>query len=74
MNICDMKAGEVATVERVALSDGVRERLRYLNVTAGAPVVLLKTSFFKKTFFIQARSAKIAVGREVAEGIHICRK
>ena len=41
MNICDMKAGEVATVERVALSDGVRERLRYLNVTAGAPVVLL---------------------------------
>lgn len=74
MNICDMKAGEEATVERVELADGVRERLRYLNVTAGAPVVLLKISFFKKTFFIQARSAKIAVGREVAEGIRICRK
>ncbi len=66
MNVCDMKA--------VVLSDGVRERLRYLNVTAGAPLVLLKVSFFKKTYLIQARSAKLAIGREVAEGIKICRK
>ena len=69
MNVCDMKAGEEAVIKEV-----VRERLRYLNVTAGAPLVLLKVSFFKKTYLIQARSAKLAIGREVAEGIKICRK
>lgn len=74
MNVCDMKAGEEAVIERVELTEGVRERLRYLNVTAGAPLVLLKVSFFKKTYMIQAQSAKIAVGREVAEGIIVCRR
>ena len=74
MNVCDMKAGEEAVVEKVELTEGVRERLRYLNVTAGAPLVLLKVSFFKKTYLIQARSAKIAIGREVAEGIRVCKK
>ncbi|MBD5636575.1 MAG: ferrous iron transport protein A [Clostridia bacterium] len=74
MNVCDMKAGEEALVEEIALSDEVKERFRYLNVTAGAPLTLLKVSFFKKTYLIQARSAKIAIGREVAEGIKVCRK
>ena len=74
MNVCDMKAGEEAVIKEVVLSDGGRERLRYLNVTAGAPLVLLKVSFFKKTYLIQARSAKLAIGREVAERIKICRK
>ncbi len=69
-----MKTGEEAVVESVELEDAVCERLRYLNVTAGAPLVLLKVSFFKKTYLIQARSAKIAIGREVAEGIKVCRK
>lgn len=69
-----MTVGEEVTVEKIELADGVRERLKYLNVTAGAPLVLLKVSFFKKTYLIQARSAKIAIGREVAEGIKVCRK
>ena len=72
MSVCDMKKGDRARVEGVELPAKVRERLFYLGVAAGAPIVLLKVSFFKKTYFIQARSAKIAIGREVAEGIRIC--
>ena len=74
MNVCDMKVGETALVKKVGLSGRVRERLKYLNVAEGASLVLLKASFFKKTYLIQARSAKIAIGREVAEGIEVCRK
>ncbi len=74
MNVCDMKTGEEALIEKVELAEGVKERLKYLNVTAGAPLVLLKVSFFKKTYLIQARSAKMAIGKEVAEGIIICQK
>lgn len=74
MNVCDMKVGETALVKKVGLPDRVRERLKYLNVAEGASLVLLKASFFKKTYLIQARSAKIAIGREVAEGIEVCRK
>ena len=72
MSVCDMITGEEGTVERVELDNEVRERLRYLGVHAGARILLLKVSFFKHTYLIQARSAKMVIGREVAEGIQIC--
>ena len=74
MNICGMKAGERAQVVSVEFDDKVRERLRYLGILAGAEILLLKVSFFKKTYLVQAGSAKVALGREVAEGITVCRK
>ena len=73
MSVCDMKTGEKAAVKEVELPAQVRERLRYLGITAGAQIVLLKVSFFKNTYLIQAQSAKIAIGREVAEGIKLCK-
>ena len=73
MNVCDMKAGERAQILQVELDEPVRQRLRYLGVAAGNELVLLKLSLFKKTYFVQAPSAKIAIGREVAEGISVCR-
>ena len=74
MNICGMKAGERAQVLQVELTEEVVQRLRYLGVAAGADILLLKVSLFKKTYLLQAGSAKIAIGREVAEGITVCRK
>ena len=74
MNICGMKSGERAEVLTVELPGEVRQRLRYLGVTEGAEITLLKVSFLKKTYLLQARSTKIAIGREVAEGIEVCRK
>lgn len=74
MNVCDMKAGEEAVIEKISLAENIRERLKYQGVTAGAPLALLKVSFFKNTYLIQVRSAKLAVGKEIAEGIGICRK
>ena len=69
-----MKAGERAEVLKVGFEEQVRQRLRYLGITAGAQIVLLKVSLFKKTYFVQAQSAKLAIGREVAEGITVCRR
>lgn len=74
MNVCDMKAGERAQVLQVKLEEPVRQRLRYLGIAAGAELALLKISLFKKTYFVQAQSAKLAIGREVAEGISVCKK
>ena len=73
MNVCNMKAGEHAQVLQVELEEPVRQRLRYLGIAAGAELVLLKISLFKKTYFVQAQSAKLAIGREVAEGISVCK-
>lgn len=71
MNVCNMKRGERAVVLKVELDPPERERLRALNVHAGAPIQLLKVSLLKKTYLLQAKSAKIALGREVAAGIRI---
>ena len=68
-----MKTGERAKVLAVTLDGQVRQRLYYLGVAAEAEITLLKVSLFKNTYLVQARSAKIAIGREVAEGITICK-
>ena len=68
-----MKAGERAKVIKVTLDEAVRTRLYYLGVAAGVELILLKVSFLHNTYLLQARSTKIAIGREVAEGIQVCR-
>lgn len=73
MNVCDLKKGERAVVLKVELPDAVRDRLRFLNVYKGANIVLLKVSFRKKTYLLQARSAKFALDRQTAEGIRVWR-
>ena len=73
MNICDLKKGERAVVFHVNLPVAMRERLRFLGIYSGAKLVLLKVSLFKKTFLVQAGSAKVALGRDVAEEVRVCR-
>ena len=74
MNLCGMKAGESAEVLRVDFPNEIKQRLRYLGVTEGVTITLLKVSPCKSTYLVQAPSAKIAIGREVAEGVSVCRK
>ena len=74
MNICDMKMGERGQVLSVELEEEVVQRLRYLGVAPNAEILILKVSLFKKTYLVQAGSAKIAIGREVAQKIIVCRK
>ncbi len=73
MTVCDLKKGERAVVLKVELNEEMSGRLRYLNVYKGAKVTLLKVSLFKKTWLLQAKSAKIALRREVAQGIRVWR-
>ena len=73
MSICDMKTGERAKVVKVTLDEAVRTRLYYLGVAVGVELILLKVSLLHNTYLVQARSTKIAIGREVAEGIQVCR-
>ena len=72
MSVCDMKTGERVRVVKVALDEAVRTRLYYLGVAVGAELVLLKVSLLRNTYLVQARSTKLAIGREVAEGIKVC--
>jgi len=72
MNVCDLKPNERAVVTQVDAPAALKERLRYLDVYAGADVMLLKISFRKKTYVLQAGSCKLAVSKEVAKGI-LCR-
>lgn len=71
MNLSELKSGTRAVVLEVELPAPLKERLRSLNVCTGSKITLLKVSTFKKSFLIQARGAKIALGREVAEKIRV---
>lgn len=73
MTVCDLKSGDKAVVLKVELPEEMQARLRYLNVYKGANVSVLKISLLKKTYLLQARSARVAIDRETAAGIRVWR-
>ncbi len=66
MNITDLNRGERAVVTSIDLSEPLRERLRTLDLRPGGVVRILKVSFFKKTYLLQAMGSRVALSREVA--------
>ena len=73
MTICDLQRGDRAVVLKVELESSVRERLRALDLYTGATLSVLKVSLFKKTYLVEAKSAKVALGREIASGVRVWR-
>ncbi len=71
MSISDLRRGERGIVLSVELPSALRERLRTLNVRPGGAVRVLKVSFFKKTFLLQAMGSRVALSREVAACVRI---
>ena len=71
MNLCELKRGDKAVVLKVELPMLLKERLRALRVHSGASITVLKVSVRKGTFLIESGSGKVALGRDVAEGIRI---
>lgn len=66
MNITDLKRGDRGIVTAVEVAPRLKERLRTLNVRSGCVVRVLKVSFFKKTYLLQASGSRLAVSKEVA--------
>ena len=73
MTVCDLKRGQGAVVLKVELSEEMQTRLRYLNVYKGAKISLVKVSFRKKTYLLQAGTAKVALDSGTAAGIRVWR-
>ena len=71
MNITDLHCGERGVVLEVSSPEPLQGRLRSLNIRSGSAIRLLKVSFFKKTFLIQAGGSKIALRKEVAACVSI---
>lgn len=71
MDITDLKQDERGFVEEVACAAALERRLRSLHICKGEMVRLLKVSFFKKTYLVQAGGSRIALRREVAACVHI---
>ncbi len=70
MTICDLVPGERAVIAAVKAPARIKERLRALNIRPTADVLLLKVSFFKKTYLVQAGSM-VVLRREAAECVII---
>ncbi len=73
MNITEMGPGDRGTVAEVNCPPELKERLFSLRVRPGEEICLLKISFFRKTFLISAAGSRIALGKEVAECVNVCR-
>ncbi len=71
MTVCDMKKGMRAIVLKVEGAEAIRERLRFLGIYKGAKLVLLKVSFMKSTYLVQAGSSRAALGKDVAAGVYV---
>lgn len=73
MNITDLQRGERGVVLNVACAAPLKERLRSLNVRTGGVIRVLKVSWLKRTYLLQAGGSKLAIRREVARCVTIRR-
>lgn len=71
MDLTELKRGAHAVVLKVDLPASVRERLRALGIFTGAKICLLKISWLKKTFLVQAGESRVALGRQAAAAIRV---
>ena len=71
MNITDLQIGERGEVLAVSCEEALKERLRSLNIHKEAVLRLVKISFFKKTYLMQAGGSLVALRREVAQCVEI---
>ena len=71
MNITELKPGERGLVENVTCKEALKERLRSLHIRTGGYVRLLKVSFFKKTYLVQAGGSRVALRKDVAACVEI---
>ncbi len=74
MVVSDLKKGERAVVLRVDASPALKERLRMLDISTGANIVVFRVSPFRATYLVGAGSAKVALRREVAKKIQVFRR
>ena len=73
MNLTQLPCGERAIVTAVECAAPLKERLRSLNIHAGGVVRLIKISFFKKTYLVQAGGSQVALRKEVAQCVAVRR-
>lgn len=71
MNICDLKRGDRAVVLKVDLAPQVRARLMTFRICTGERILVYKVSPFKKTYVVGAGGTRLALGREIAEGVRV---
>jgi Fe2+ transport system protein FeoA len=76
MTLNGLKTGECADVISVDAEKEMKERLRALNVCAGARVKILKIGFFGSSILIEAGGARVGMRKNVAEKIFVrlCQK
>ena len=71
MNITDLQPNERGVVLAVSCEETLKERLRSLNIHKEVILRLMKISFFKKTYLVQADGSLIALRKEVAQCVEI---
>ncbi len=71
MDITGLKRGERGVVLAVLLPPKIKERLRSLNVRTGSVVRVLRISFFKRTYLLQAGGSRVALSGEAASCVQI---
>ena len=74
MNVPELKKGEEAKVMGLELAADLRERLKMLNVYAGAGVRLVKVAPFGAGYRLYAGSIRLAVGKSIARNIFVERE
>lgn len=71
MNANELKRGDCAVVLKVDLPMLLKARLHSLGIFTGTKFSVLKVSLRKKTYLLQAGSAKVAIDGETARGIRV---
>ncbi len=71
MTVFSLRVGEYATVTKINVTGGARERLASLGVRRGGKVRILGYSMFGSSVLIACGAVRVAVRRSLAEKIEV---
>ena len=73
MNLSQVQQGEYATVIQVHTQEGIKQRLKMLNVYENATIKVVGRSLFKSSLLLEVEGIRLGLRRELAEKIEVVR-
>ena len=67
--LSELKTGEKAKIVSVFLPPQTTERLRILGMSRGKEIVLLKRTFFSRTYLVSTSDGRVGFRKKTAEKI-----
>ena len=71
MRLCETEKGKSYRIEEIEVINSITRRLEALGLNEGTVITVLNHKRNRGAFIIKVRGTRLALGRQIAEGIEV---